>query len=337
MFGGTRSARIRQRLPSPQAASKKHSVPGVLVQCPGANPARPRRSMLFRSDDPSCEKSQVRPSWPPKSAWQVEQVTYDASRDVLTTLPGTRPVRRASSKSGAACPRPIPFGTLESRAAVLKSVFPSRMAGKIGSQTATAVPPKSIVSLATQLGSSAWRLTLSTGSASSSGTQSEPGAQSLLVAQGRAASALHRRLAGVPEVGSARPVRRRLAEERRDVPALPLPRVEDVEAVGHPVDDEGNRPVGGELDVGRVVRPVDVELADDVTVAAVELVDAEARDVVQGRLVDVAHGGGVREGQGLGVLPSPGRCGLGERAVGEAREELGARLPLEAREPLEET
>src|SRR5439155_10612942 len=77
--------------------------------------------------------------------------------------------------------------------------------------------------------------------------------------------------------------------------------------------------------------------ADDVTVAAVELVDAEARDVVEGRLVDVAHGCGVREGHRLAVLPSPGRCGLGERAVGEAREELGARLPLEAREPLEET
>src|SRR5437773_12027211 len=89
-------------LSSSQAASKKHSLDVSSLHVPGAKPARPRRSMVFRSDDPSCEKSHVRPSWPPKSAWHVEQVTWDASREVLTALPGTGP----SSNSGAACPRP---------------------------------------------------------------------------------------------------------------------------------------------------------------------------------------------------------------------------------------
>src|SRR5262245_39466060 len=107
-------------LPSPQAASKKHSVDGSLLHEPGEKPARPRRSMVFRSEAPNCEKSHERPSWPPKSAWHVEQVTYEASCEVLTTLPGTAPVRAASLKRGAAAPRPTPFLTLASRAAVLK-------------------------------------------------------------------------------------------------------------------------------------------------------------------------------------------------------------------------
>src|SRR5207247_5709679 len=90
-------------------------------------------------------------------------------------------------------------------------------------------------------------------------------------------------------------------EERGDVSALPLLRVEDVVAVEHQVDDVGRRAVGRELDVGRVVRLVDVELADHVAVARVELVDAGARDVVEGRLVDVAvHAAG---GEGAGRDP----------------------------------
>src|SRR5581483_3654348 len=92
-------------------------------------------SIVFRSDAPNWEKSHVRPSCPPKSAWHVEQVTYDASCDVLTTLPGTRRFGSlgGSLKSGAAWPSPIPFGTLESRAAVLKRFFPSSTAGETGS------------------------------------------------------------------------------------------------------------------------------------------------------------------------------------------------------------
>jgi hypothetical protein len=61
--------------PSSHAASKKHSCAGALLHVPGENPARPRRSMVFRSDAPNCAKSHVRPSCPPKSAWHVEQVT----------------------------------------------------------------------------------------------------------------------------------------------------------------------------------------------------------------------------------------------------------------------
>jgi len=77
--GGIICGFIRQKpgvpLSSSQAASKKHSFVTSLLHVPGEKPGRPRRSMVFRSEAPNCEKSQVRPSCPPKSAWQVEQVT----------------------------------------------------------------------------------------------------------------------------------------------------------------------------------------------------------------------------------------------------------------------
>src|SRR5262249_5534313 len=117
MFGGIICGFILQMLPSPQPASKKHCFEGSLLQVPGENPGRPRRSIVLRSDAPNCEKSQVRPSCPPKSAWHVEQVTYDASCDVLTTLPGILAFsgRLASSNSGAGAPSPTPFVMLASR------------------------------------------------------------------------------------------------------------------------------------------------------------------------------------------------------------------------------
>src|SRR5262245_42958873 len=141
MFGGIICEFILQTLPSPQAASKKHSFDGLLLHVPGEKPARPRRSIVLRSDAPNCEKSHVRPSWPPKSAWQVEQVTYDASCAVLTTLPGTLPVTAALLNSGAAAPSPTLFDRLASRAAVLKRIFPSSSAA--GSASA-AMPPVSV-------------------------------------------------------------------------------------------------------------------------------------------------------------------------------------------------
>src|SRR5262245_48574539 len=141
-FGGTFAGFALQKNPSPQAASNVHSWPalGPPLQVPGAKPARPRRSIVFRSDAPNCEKSQVRPSWPPKSAWQAVQVTYEASCAVLVTAPGVLLMSGAVArlKSGAASSRPTLFGTLESRAAVLKRFFPSRSAG--GSASA-AMPP----------------------------------------------------------------------------------------------------------------------------------------------------------------------------------------------------
>src|SRR5262245_60922086 len=153
MFGGIICGFILQKLPVPQAASKKHTCDALLLHVPGEKPGRPRRSMVLRSEAPNCEKSQVRPSWPPKSAWQVEHVTYDASCAVLTTLPGTLAVRAALLKSGAAASRPTLFVRLPSRAAVLKRILPSRM--DAGSASA-AMPPVSV----------------ETGCPSTSGTQS---------------------------------------------------------------------------------------------------------------------------------------------------------------------
>jgi hypothetical protein len=49
--------------------------PGGDVHSPGAMPARPRRSIVFRTDAPNCEKSQLRPSMPP-SGWQLMHATY---------------------------------------------------------------------------------------------------------------------------------------------------------------------------------------------------------------------------------------------------------------------
>src|SRR6516162_5349158 len=128
-----------QKCPSPQAASKKHCWAGLLSHVPGANPGLPRRSMVLRSETPSCPKSHVRPSWPPKSEWQLWQVTYDASCDVLTTLPGTLPVLVASLNSGAAWESPTPFLTLASRPAVSKRILPSRIAAGSGSTVGSSV------------------------------------------------------------------------------------------------------------------------------------------------------------------------------------------------------
>src|SRR5439155_1563293 len=126
----------------------------------------------------------------------------------------------------------------------------------------------------------------------------------------------HARLRGI---GAARPEGRRRREQRGHVGALALARLEDVVAVEHQVDDVGRRAVGREFDVGRVVRLVDVELADQVAVARVELVDSEARDVVEGCLVDVA-------------VDAPGR----ERPKRGPREQARAGQVGEEGAPLEE-
>src|SRR5262249_50072022 len=94
--------------------------------------------MVLRSDAPNCAKSHVRPSWPPKSAWQGEHVTYDASCDVLTTEPGIFAVSSTLLKRGAAAPRPGTLTFDESRAAVLNRFLPSRSAAGSGS---AAMPP----------------------------------------------------------------------------------------------------------------------------------------------------------------------------------------------------
>src|SRR5262249_28660910 len=155
MFGGIICGFILQKLPFPQAASKKHTCDALLLHEPGEKPGRPRRSIVFRSEAPNCEKSHVRPSCPPKSAWQLPHATYDASWAVLTTSPGRLCGTEQSPcsfgphcswswqacagllahvmfdwlKSGAAWLNPTLFGTLASRAAVLKRIFPSRTLG----------------------------------------------------------------------------------------------------------------------------------------------------------------------------------------------------------------
>src|SRR4029077_16537809 len=140
MFGGIICGFILQMLPSPHAASKKHCFEGSLLHVPGEKPGRPRRSIVLRSDAPNWEKSHVRPSWPPKSAWHVEQVTDDASGAVLITLPGILAFsgRLASLNSGAGAPSPTPFVMLASRPAEVMRIWPSRMAAGSGS---SAMPP----------------------------------------------------------------------------------------------------------------------------------------------------------------------------------------------------
>ena len=132
---------------------------------------------------------------------------------------------------------------------------------------------------------------------------------------------------------SARPVRRRRTEQRGDIAIPPPPCVEEMEAVGHLVNDGRDRPVGGELDVARVVRRVDVDLADDVAVGAIELVDREARDVVRARVVQVTR----RRGRRNRCPPAPARRRIGKRTKRQAREERRSRLSREPREALEET
>ena len=85
------------------------------------------------------------------------------------------------------------------------------------------------------------------------------------------------------------------------------------------VDHVGGAAIERELDVARLRRLVDVDLADQVAVAGVQLVDAEADDVVERWLHDAAV-------EGLG----------GERCVGEPREHRGAGLLRQRRLALEE-
>src|SRR5712691_7898752 len=197
------------RCPSPQAASKKQGCAGLPSHVPGAKPARPRRSMVFLSDTPSCPKSHVRPSCPPKSEWQLWQVTYEASCDVLTTLPGTPPVLVASLNSGAAWLRPTPFLTLVSRAAVSKRILPSRSAGGSGSTLGSTV--RSPVMLETggpRMTGTHWAVCTHGGAAQSASTlhagppgwlQKPPlGGQSLVVPQVAAGWFEHRRFCGLP-------------------------------------------------------------------------------------------------------------------------------------------
>src|SRR6185503_18249823 len=62
------------------------------------------------------------------------QATYEASCEVLTTAPtGSRAFGSSKLKRGAALASPMPFGTLASRAAVWKRIFPSRSCGGSGS------------------------------------------------------------------------------------------------------------------------------------------------------------------------------------------------------------
>src|SRR5215510_13650878 len=113
--------------------SVEQESPAGVEHTPGAMLARPRRSIVLRIDAPNCEKSQLRPSIPP-SGWQLMQATYEASCDVLTTAPtGSRTSGSSKLKRGAAAPRPIPFGTLASRAAVWNRILPSSSCGGSGS------------------------------------------------------------------------------------------------------------------------------------------------------------------------------------------------------------
>src|SRR5262252_8811370 len=91
MLGGTKfgSAMHVALAPPPtrQNASVVHETLGSYEHVPGAKAARPRRSIVFRRLEPNCEKSHVRPSWPPKSGWQDWQASEPPSRAVLTTSP----------------------------------------------------------------------------------------------------------------------------------------------------------------------------------------------------------------------------------------------------------
>ena len=157
---------------------------------------------------------------------------------MLTTLPGTLPVTAASSKRGAAAPRPTPLVTLASRAAVLKRILPSRTAAGTGSTVGSATRSLQV----SPTGQSPFTLQrwlvvrlhfpwmLATGGPRTSGTQSAPrtqggfepqsascaqaappgwlqnpveAGQSLFVPHRRVKSLLmQRRLSGSPEAGS---------------------------------------------------------------------------------------------------------------------------------------
>src|SRR5215470_13905745 len=94
MFGGTKPVFALQTDGAPPAAalhpaSVVHETVASCEHVPGANDARPRRSIVFRRLEPNCEKSHVRPSCPPKSGWQELHASEPPSRAVLTTWPCT--------------------------------------------------------------------------------------------------------------------------------------------------------------------------------------------------------------------------------------------------------
>src|SRR5258705_4456282 len=133
MYGGTRFGSALQTASGPPAA--RHAalvVHARLASCeqrPGAKAARPRRSMVFRRLEPNWEKSQVRPSWPPKSGWHDAHASEPPSRAVLTTSPWCFEPSIGSVFHGGigAC------APLASRADVENRILPSRISGRSGS------------------------------------------------------------------------------------------------------------------------------------------------------------------------------------------------------------
>src|SRR2546428_3837370 len=106
-------------------------------------------------------------------------------------LPGALPVSAASSKRGAAAPRPTALVVLASRAAVLKRILPSRRAAGRGSTVGSATrslhtsPPGQSASARQRAVVPALHLPrmLATGGARMSGTQSAPRTQGLFEPQ----------------------------------------------------------------------------------------------------------------------------------------------------------
>src|SRR5262245_61434749 len=126
MLGGVKAGSPLQRLPGPHCASVVQEMVAFWLHVPGAKLARPRRSMVLRRLEPNWEKSQVRPSVPPKSAWQEVQASEAPSRAVLVTSPCrvVWPLSSSASKGGMGRLAPA-----ASRAEVEKRIFPSRISG----------------------------------------------------------------------------------------------------------------------------------------------------------------------------------------------------------------
>src|SRR5258705_6002634 len=141
MFGGTKFGSAAQTALGPPAARHAASVvQTTLASCeqrPGAKAARPRRSIVLRRLEPNCEKSHVRPSWPPKSGWQEAQASEPPSRAVLTTSPLCF-VPSAGSAFHGGIGLWLP---LASRADVEKRILPSRISGRSGSVALDATTP----------------------------------------------------------------------------------------------------------------------------------------------------------------------------------------------------
>src|SRR5262249_55420825 len=108
---------------------KVHETVPSLLHVPGAKLARPRRSIVLRRLEPNWEKSHVRPSWPPKSAWQDAHESEAPSRAVLVTSPWwTGPSWGSRFQGGIG-----PWLPAASRAEVVKRILPSRISGGSGS------------------------------------------------------------------------------------------------------------------------------------------------------------------------------------------------------------